>query len=71
MPTDAEQLATIKSQTLAILADVTANPKPAYMVDGQSVQWTAYTRMLMDKIETINKLLNAETPYEYHSRGFS
>ena len=33
MPTDAEQIALIKSQTLAQIADLTANPKPTYSLD--------------------------------------
>ena len=37
MPSDLEQVRTIKSQTLAIIAELTANPKPTYYIDGQTV----------------------------------
>ena len=37
MPSDAEQLATIKSQTLALIATITAEPKPSYEIDDQRV----------------------------------
>jgi len=71
MPTDAEQLATIKTNTLALLADLSAHPKPSYMIDGQSVQWGAYHRMLMDQLKEVNAQIAAETPFEIHSRGFT
>ena len=35
MPTDIEQITTIKSQTLARMAEITAGPKPTYQIDGQ------------------------------------
>jgi len=71
MPTDAEQLATIKSQVLALLVDLTENPKPTYNVDGQNVSWTEYQRMLFERLDNINAQINAEGPYEHHSQGFS
>ena len=71
MPTDAEQLATIKSQILQILVDITESPKPTYMIDGQTVSWTAYQRMLLDQLAQINAALAAETPFEIHSRGYT
>ena len=37
MPSDLEQIQTIRSQALALIADITANPKPSYTLDGQSV----------------------------------
>ena len=70
MPTDAQQLATIKSQMLANLVAITENPKPSYMIDGQSVQWGAYHRMLIDQLAAIDDQINAATPFEIHSRGF-
>ena len=42
MPTNAEQIATIKSQTLARMAEITAQPKPTYQIDGQLVAWGNY-----------------------------
>jgi hypothetical protein len=39
MPTDAEQLATIRSLALAQLVELRASPKPSYSIDGQSVAW--------------------------------
>ncbi|HUT14348.1 MAG TPA: hypothetical protein VMY42_27935 [Thermoguttaceae bacterium] len=71
MPSDAAQLATIKTQILAILVDITENPKPSYMIDGQSLQWAAYQRLLLEQIDRINRQIAAETPFEISSRGYT
>ena len=70
MATDAEQLATIKSQALANLVAITANPKPTYDIDGQEVEWTAYHKMLQDQVTWADKQLAGEQPVEIHSVGF-
>lgn len=71
MATDAAQLDTIKTQTLALIVDLTENPKPSYMVDGQSIQWSAYMNMLKSTIDWVNKQIAAETPFEVISQGFT
>ena len=68
---DVDTLKTIKTQTLAILEEITADPKPTYMLDGQSVSWTAYHRMLFDQIESLNKQIAAEEPFEVQSYGYT
>jgi hypothetical protein len=50
MPTDTEQIALIRSQTLALIAEITARPKPTYMIDGQTVSWTGYLKQLRDTV---------------------
>jgi len=71
MPTDAEQIATIKSQTLAILAEITTSPKPTYAIDGQMISWDAYLGRLQEIVAWCDKQLNSTQPYEIHSRGYS
>jgi hypothetical protein len=71
MPTDAEQIGTIKTQTLAAIVDVTANPKPTYMIDGQMVSWTAYLKQLQETIVWCDKQLAGETPFEVRSQGYT
>lgn len=71
MPTDAEQLATIKTQTLAIMVTLTASPKPSYNIDGQSISWTEYMDMLQKKVDWVDKQLASIAPYEIHSQGFT
>ena len=71
MPTDAAQLATIKSQILALLVDLTENPKPTYDIDGQEVEWGDYQRMLFAQLKDVNAQIAAEAPTEIHSQGWS
>lgn len=60
---DASEIAdlkTIRSQAIARLKDITKEPKPSYSVDGQAVQWSAYHRMLVDQISSMNTLIGSE-----------
>jgi len=68
---DATSVATIKTQTLARIVEITASPKPTYSVDGQSVSWGDYLRQLQETVEWCNKQTAAEEPYEVHSRGYT
>jgi len=69
MPSDLEQIQTIKTQTLAILADLTANPKPTYYIDGQTVSWNDYLKSLQATVDWCERKLAGEEPFEIHSRG--
>ena len=40
--TDIQQIQSIRSQTLAQLDSIRANPKPTYWIDGQRVHWQEY-----------------------------
>ena len=71
MPSDAEQLATIKSQILANLVSITAKPKPSYNIDGQDIKWGDYHKLLTVQLKEINELLSAETIAEVPSCGFT
>jgi len=46
MSTDVQQITVIKSQTLACIAEITAQPKPTYQIDGQSIAWGNYLLQL-------------------------
>ena len=69
MPTEAEQIRTIKSQTLAVLAEVTANPKPSYAIDGQSVSWGDYLAQLRQTVRWCDEQLAGQEPFEEHTQG--
>ena len=69
MPTDAEQLQTIKTQTLALIAELTANPKPSYTIDGQRVSWGDYLARLQDTVDWCGRKLAGEEPFEIRSQG--
>lgn len=71
MPSDAEQVATIKSQALARLAEITAVQKPTYNVDGQLVNWTPEKTELRETVAWCDKQLAAESPVEIHSIAFN
>ncbi len=71
MATDLEQIRTIRTQTLAIIADLTANPKPTYYIDGQTVSWSSYLTNLQTTVDWCERKLAGEEPFEIHSRGTS
>jgi hypothetical protein len=66
---EAATLATIKSNILAQLQDLSANPKPNYSIDGQQVSWQSHFDSLMLSLERINMQINSSEPYEFVSRG--
>lgn len=65
MATDAENIATIKSNLLTALATESASPKPSYSIDGQSVDWNGYRAALLKQIADCNALLASTAgPFE-------
>jgi hypothetical protein len=71
MPADLEQLQAIKSQTLALIAELTANPKPTYSLDGQTVSWNQYLATLQATVDWCERKLAGEEPFEIHSQGMT
>jgi hypothetical protein len=71
MSTDAQQIAVIKSQTLALMAEITAQPKPTYQIDGQLVAWGDYLSQLQRAIDWCNDKLAGEAPFEVQSQGYT
>jgi hypothetical protein len=71
MPSDLEHLRTIRSQTLALIAELTANPKPTYFLDGQSVSWNEYLARLQATVDWCEQKLSGEEPFEIHSQGMT
>jgi 16S rRNA U516 pseudouridylate synthase RsuA-like enzyme len=49
------------------LITASANPKPTYSVDGQSVSWNEYLRMLTDGIKSLNEMLSMADPVEFRT----
>ncbi len=66
---DLEQLETIRSQTLALIAELTAQPKPSYRLDGQTVSWNAYLARLWETVDWCDRKLARQTPFEIPSQG--
>jgi len=64
-----DDLATARDNLAAKLAEVSANPKPSYSIDGQSVSWVEYYKFLADQIARLNAQINMGEPFEELSRG--
>jgi hypothetical protein len=68
---DADTIATIKTQTLAIIATITASPKPSYSIDGQSISWGEYLAQLQQTVAWCDSQAAGESPVELHSQGYT
>jgi hypothetical protein len=68
---DSDTIATIKTQTLAVISTITASPNPTYNIDGQDIAWGDYLKQLQDTVAWCDKQLAGETPYEIHSIGYT
>ncbi len=71
MPSDVEQIQAIKSQTLTRIAEVTAQPKPTYFLDGQSVSWNDYLARLQATVDWCDRQLAGQEPIEVLSQGIT
>jgi len=71
MPSDLDQLATIRTQTLAQIADLRANPKPSYSLDGQQVSWESYVESLQRTVDWCDAKLSDYDPFEFQSQGYT
>jgi hypothetical protein len=71
MPIDLEQIAAIKSQTLARLQEITSQPKPTYQIDGQMVAWGDYLSQLQRTVDWCNEKLAGAAPFEIRSQGYT
>jgi len=71
MASDLEQLQAIRSQTLALIAEMTADPKPSYALDGQSISWGDYLAKLRVTVDWCERKLAGEEPFEIRSRGIT
>lgn len=69
--TDAERIAAIKSQSLALIEEITASPKPTYLIGGQMVAWGKYLQELQDTVTWCDRQLAGEAPFEIHSQGLT
>ena len=68
---DATTIVTIKSQTLALIAEITTQPKPTYQIDGQQVLWSDYLSRLQATVDWCNEKLADLSPFEIRSQGYT
>ncbi len=66
-----DELATIKANTLAQMAVVSAEKKPSYSVEGQSFHWQQYLEYLQRRVDWCNQQMAAEEPFEFPTQGYS
>jgi hypothetical protein len=71
MSTDVQQITVIKSQTLACIAEITAQPKPTYQIDGQSIAWGNYLLQLQQTVDWCNEKLAGARPFEMQSQAYT
>ncbi len=69
--TSTAQLETIKANTLAQMAVVSAERKPSYSENGQSFAWTEYLEHLQRRVDWCNQQLAAEEPIEITTQGYT
>jgi hypothetical protein len=69
MPSDSQQLELIRSQALQSMADLTARPKPSYVIDGQSISWNEYLEQLRQTVSWVDRQLQTRQPLEIHTLG--
>lgn len=60
MATITENLLTAKANFAQQLADLSANPKPSYTVDGKSYSWGEYLKFLIDAMASIDLQIQQE-----------
>lgn len=68
---DGEQIRTIRSQTLAQLEALRADPKPTYWLEGQRVHWEQYAESLQRTIDWCDRKLAECEPFEVRSQGMT
>jgi hypothetical protein len=64
-----DNLLAARDNVAANLAAITADPKPNYSVDGQSVSWQGLFDGYMAQLEKLDALINGAEPFEVRSRG--
>lgn len=62
------QLTTARETLVARLVEFAANPKPNYTIEGQTVSYGDYLKMLIDGVREISGLISVVAPYELRSR---
>jgi pyruvate-formate lyase-activating enzyme len=67
----AATVATIKAQALERISEITAQPKPTYSIDGQSVSWGEYLLQLQETVAWCDAQANADDPCEVVTQGFT
>lgn len=69
MPTDVEQVETIRTLTLAKLAEIHADPSPTYQFGSLEVTWNEFVTVLEKTVDWCDTKLAGYQPFEFRSQG--
>lgn len=59
-----DSLTTARDNFASKLAEISANPKASYSIDGQSVSRVEYYRFLADQVKSLNEQIAAGQPFD-------
>lgn len=67
---DLTNLTTIRTNLLAKLATESSSPKVSYSIDGQSVNYNQWYKMMWEQLESVDKqIASAGGPFEVRTIG--
>jgi|YNPNPStandDraft_1061719.scaffolds.fasta_scaffold188831_1 hypothetical protein len=69
MASDAETLRQIRAQTLALMEQITRQPKPTYSLEGQQIAWSEYLARLQAVVDWCDRKLAEREPVELRSQA--
>ena len=67
---DFTMIESIRSQTLALIAEITSGPKPSYYIDGQQVSWAEYLDRLQKTVDWCDRKIALAEPTEVVSQAW-
>lgn len=71
MGNDAETLRHIRAQTLALIEQLTKEPKPTYQLEGQQIAWSEYLAQLQAVVDWCQRKLAELEPLELQSQAIT
>lgn len=69
MPSDVEQIETIRTMTLAQLADMHTDPSAGYQFGSEDVTWAELVSRLEQTVDWCDEKLAGYRPFEIRSEG--
>lgn len=69
MSDDVETLRQIRAQTLALVEELTKQPKPTYRLEGQEIAWSEYLAQLQAVVDWCERKLAELGPLELRSQA--
>ena len=69
MSDDLQVLRQIRAQTLALMDQMTRQPKPTYSLEGQQIAWSEYLARLQAVVDWCDRKLAELEPVELRSQA--